>query len=214
MTTVQEQRVEARKADAVRFSSTYATKRVTATGRVIDFLNPTPNNISIVDIAEALSKQCRFTGHTAMFYSVAQHCCLVHDLCSLEARPWALLHDAHEAYIGDIPSPLKTALHALGGKLALDIIATRFDNAIAGAFKIQWPLSEQVNREINHFDKVALNTERYIMLDQRAAHSTIWAKDLPSPRLGSLRTAWKWDTAFENFMDRFEALGLPRGAGA
>ncbi len=196
-----------RAADAKRYSSTYATKRVTASGQLLDYLNPRPEDIRITDIAEALAKQCRFSGHTIKFYSVAQHSCMVHDLCPLEARPWALLHDAHEAYIGDIPTPLQTALHALGGGIALGVITQRLDRAIAKAFGLALP-DEPTRLEVRHWDRVALNTERYVLLDQRAAHHNIWAKDLPHPNISALKSSWSWDRAVEQFLQRFDALNL------
>jgi 5'-deoxynucleotidase YfbR-like HD superfamily hydrolase len=64
--------------------------------------------ICIQDIAHALSNICRFTGHTKEFYSVAQHSVL----CSLKASPeaafYALMHDASEAYLGDVSKPIKS----------------------------------------------------------------------------------------------------------
>jgi hypothetical protein len=79
----------------------------TFTGRTIDVLNPDPNDIDIVDIAHALSMQCRFNGHIRKFYSVAEHSVRISLKCSLADRMWGLLHDAGEAYIGDMVSPLK-----------------------------------------------------------------------------------------------------------
>lgn len=60
-----------------------------------------------VTISRALSKICRFGGHTRYFYSVADHCCEVAERCSMKNRLWALLHDAAECWIGDIVQPLK-----------------------------------------------------------------------------------------------------------
>lgn len=80
---------------------------VTFTGRVIEPLNPDPAEIDILDIAHALSNQCRFTGHTNEFYSVAQHSVLVSRHCAPEDALWGLLHDASEAYLADIPRPVK-----------------------------------------------------------------------------------------------------------
>lgn len=72
--------------------------------------NPRVEDIDIQDIAHALSLICRFNGHTKEFYSVAQHSVLVALQCSPENALEGLLHDAHEAYIGDVATPLKPFL--------------------------------------------------------------------------------------------------------
>ena len=69
--------------------------------------NPNPDAIVIQDIAHALSNQCRFSGHVKQFYSVAQHCVLVSYICNFEDAMTGLLHDATEAYLVDVPRPLK-----------------------------------------------------------------------------------------------------------
>lgn len=92
----------------------------TVSGRVFRPLEPTPESISIHDIAHALSHACRFAGHVREFYSVAQHsvhvCREVHERCEREKTEntlahelkfAALLHDASEAYLTDIPRPIK-----------------------------------------------------------------------------------------------------------
>lgn len=85
----------------------------TITGRVVDLAAPTPDMIDIEDIAHALSLLCRYNGHVEYHYSVAQHSCLVHDLLLGFPREIAfagLMHDAAEAYVGDMGSPLKKML--------------------------------------------------------------------------------------------------------
>jgi hypothetical protein len=79
----------------------------THSGRRFNPLKPNPDAIVIQDISHALSMQCRFTGHCRSFYSVAQHSVLVSYLCDESDKLWGLLHDASEAYLVDVPRPLK-----------------------------------------------------------------------------------------------------------
>jgi|ERR1700722_9823299 len=67
---------------------------------------PRVEDIVLEDIAHSLSMQCRFSGHVREFYSVAQHSVLVSYLCGEHAL-WGLLHDASEAYLVDLPRPIK-----------------------------------------------------------------------------------------------------------
>lgn len=88
----------------------------THTGVAFDLLAPTAGMVVLEDIAYALSRLCRFTGHCSRHYSVAEHSVNVAKQCQLEhgfSDSWAmaaLLHDAAEAYIGDLSSPLKSLL--------------------------------------------------------------------------------------------------------
>jgi hypothetical protein len=84
----------------------------TATGQRINPFAPAPEEIEIVDIAHALANQCRFAGHSRVFYSVAQHSIHVAELLSgrtsdSDTLLWGLLHDGAEAYLGDLSHPIK-----------------------------------------------------------------------------------------------------------
>lgn len=83
---------------------------LTYTGRRFFPLIPQAEDIDIRDIAHALSNQCRFTGHTRDFYSVAQHSVLVSLNCDPQDALWGLLHDAPEAYLVDLATPLKLSM--------------------------------------------------------------------------------------------------------
>lgn len=83
---------------------------ITKSGRIIDPQDPRPEDIHIGDIAHSLSHLCRFAGHTCRFYSVAEHSVRVSFEVDARAALHALLHDASEAYLVDIPTPLKALL--------------------------------------------------------------------------------------------------------
>lgn len=85
----------------------------TARGSLIDFLNPEFSKFSMVEIAESLAKECRFANHTLdCHYSVAEHSVHAARLAPhFGVEPLAaLLHDAPEAYMRDVPTPLKNLL--------------------------------------------------------------------------------------------------------
>jgi hypothetical protein len=79
----------------------------TYTGRQFYPLAALVEDIDPEDIAHALSLICRYGGHVDRFYSVAEHCVLMSHTVAPEHAAWALLHDATEAYVGDMVRPLK-----------------------------------------------------------------------------------------------------------
>lgn len=84
----------------------------TFTGRSFYPMDPRTDEVDPVDIAHALGMICRYGGHVKRFYSVAEHCVLLSYAVAPENALWALLHDATEAYVGDMVRPLKQAMPA------------------------------------------------------------------------------------------------------
>jgi hypothetical protein len=114
-------------------------------------LDPHLEDISIIDIAHALSNICRFTGQGSTFYSVAQHSVLVSQQVSKENALWGLLHDASEAYICGIARPIKK----LPEMAPYRAIEKNLMDAIAITFGL--PVDEP--EEVRAADRVLLRTE-------------------------------------------------------
>jgi len=165
----------------------------TYTGRCIRPCDPSAADINIEDIARALSRLCRYTGHTRHFYSVAQHSVLVSEHVPDDLRLQGLLHDAPEAYLGDISSPLKASLPAykqyehqfervLRGKFGLPVI---FDPAVKVA------------------DLRALATEWRDLMPEGA---NIWTTKLEPWTDVSVTDPWDPDEAYLEFIERYWEL--------
>lgn len=149
----------------------------TFTGQYVNPLNPDPDTICIDDIAHALSQICRFGGHLPYFYSVADHSLAVSYSLPAEHVLAGLLHDASEAYLCDIPSPVKRMI--TGYAEAED----RLMKVIAEKFGFPWPLPEVIKAE----DRRQLQIEwDNIML--KNTRPLVWAH----PR--------------KSFLDRFNSL--------
>lgn len=121
----------------------------TYTGRKFHPLAPRADEIDVRDIAHALSLNCRFNGHCRVFYSVAEHSVRVSRLLDGELAMWGLLHDAAEAYLTDLPRPVKCQMPLF------DEVETRLLEIIAAHFGLRCPMPA----EVKHADDVLLATE-------------------------------------------------------
>ncbi len=171
----------------------------THSGRRFNPLNPNPDAIVIQDIAHSLSMMCRFTGHCKKFYSVAQHSVLVSYICDSQDAMWGLLHDASEAYLVDVPRPLKRSGYFEEYK--------RFEANMQEAVCKRFGLPVKEPASVKKADGQLLVTE---------------ARDLMSPLHPDWRNAmdplpfkieaWDQQHAKDMFMKRFfELFGSPSG---
>jgi hypothetical protein len=138
---------------------------VTYSGRVIEPLNPDPEQISIVDIAHSLSNQCRFTGHTREFYSVAQHSILVSDIVPQRDKLWGLLHDATEAYLSDLARPIKRAVGELAE--AYSLAERELLVAIAEKFDLDENYRQYIPDSVKQADNILLKREMFWLMDHK-----------------------------------------------
>lgn len=143
------------------------------------------NRVDINTIAKALSRLNRFCGHTSRPYSVAEHSLLVCDIlldqgynCMVQMA--GLLHDAHEAYIGDVSSPIKAELGAVW-----ESFEHRHMQALRRHFALITTFTSY-RREIKQADLVALATERRDLLDYTPGVDRPWAiLDTPGSEVGT-----------------------------
>jgi hypothetical protein len=142
-----------------------------------------PGELDHHDMAHALARVCRFTGHTVEPYSVAQHCCLMARQAirrghGVEVALAALIHDASEAYLGDVSKYVKERLFVdtgpdpVNGGSVLERFVTVEDRLLAEIFRWagipgQFPLPEAVKS----LDREALETE---VRDCLAGRHTDW----------------------------------------
>jgi len=176
----------------------------TVSGRRVDPFDPEPEAIDITDIAYALSNQCRFGGHCRVFYSVAQHASLVSDVVLEQTESpadalWALLHDATEAYLVDLPHPLKHRSEL--GRLYRDA-----EEPLHRCILERFRLPETPPAALKAVDRSFLATERRLFSSE-AWH---WPElDGVEPLALEIR-AWRPERARREFLDRYRRLDRRR----
>lgn len=161
----------------------------TFTGKQFWPLDPRPEEISIWDIAAALSKLCRYGGQSLRFYSVAEHCVHVANHAPDELKLTALLHDASEAYLCDVIRPIKSSLTNY-----LEIEAG-LERAVAQRFGLAHPWHPEVKR----LDTAILADER----DQIMAPPPVPWHQTTEPALGVTLQCWSPAEAEGAFLESF-----------
>ena len=110
----------------------------TISGTRFDAWNIKPDDIKLIDIATGISNVCRFSGQVPWHYSVAQHSLLISRIVPEKYALEGLMHDAAEAYLGDVPKPIRTGLADYNALMKL------VETAIASKFELVYPWPQEV----------------------------------------------------------------------
>lgn len=141
----------------------------TFSGKKFHPLDPNPSDIDIEDIAHALSNLCRFGGHCRRFYSVAQHSCLVgralREAVGDAEGAWGLMHDATEAYLVDLPRPIKDQMPEY--KAA--------ENRLMAAIAMRFGLDPVDPKIVKEYDTRILRNEAEVLL---GGGENAWWRDI------------------------------------
>lgn len=166
---------------------------LTVSGKAYWPMDPREEEVDIEDIAHALSMQCRYTGHTIRFYSVAEHSLYVSYLVPQHLALEGLLHDAAEAYVGDLNRPVK--IHCEDYKK----IEAMNDLAIRAKFKL--PAFE--SKEVKQADTDILLLEKEVVCPPSNDHyKWEWNGSKPSMTMFPLSQP----AAKYHFLRRFHQL--------
>lgn len=194
-----------------------------ANGAGVDLLDPSVDDIDFAVIAEHLAKVKRFNGATAgLEYSVAEHCVrgCDHILRDCADEAWAayfLLHDAHEAFLGDDTTPKKRLIASIAeqsfGALATHVMAAfelatyRFDKAIHDAAGMAFPPTAEMQASIKETDKRMFLTEWRDLMGDREHPDPRAYSDYAPYRMPI--EPWPWGKARDEFIHRCNVL-LPK----
>lgn len=163
----------------------------TSTGKMFFPLTPAVEDICIRDIARSLAMQCRFNGHVMFPYSVAQHSVIMSHNVAPEFAFEALMHDASEAYVGDMIRPIKYALPEFL------VMEEGVNIAIAHCFG----LPEKMSAEVKEADNAIIYYEKRDVV----GGSQPWP-GVEDPGWGIKIHPMRWDQAETLFLDRYKEL--------
>jgi len=182
----------------------------TFSGRKPSLANPTYDDIHIDDISHALSNICRFTGHCRNFYSVAQHSVIGANFAIKEYKDDTLarlflLHDASEAYLGDLSRPTKRLIRIETSEAGIyELYEDRWSDLIYRKFGFVSDLVKQYKAKITEIDMRMLFTERNQLLSMFAAED--WQSWGDYEPFSYSISPWTPDIAKKAYLNAFENL--------
>ena len=152
-----------------------------------------PEDLDIEEIAHALSNTCRFGGHCSNFYSVAEHCLIMSNIVSPELALSALLHDAAEYILTDVPKPFKRLMPEF----------TKYENGIMES------VDKRYNVNTNHPDIKIMDKRMVISEANLLLHDPEWAREWPYPvipNFDKVLQCYSPRTVESLFLHRFKTL--------
>jgi len=158
-------------------------------GEYFDFLNPDASVVCIEDVAHGLSQVCRFAGQTPEFYSVAQHCVHCSEIVPFQHAYAALMHDASEAFLGDVTRPLKALLPDYRA------LEARVEASLMRRFNVPYPFAP----EVKEADLAMLGAEQ----NQVMGNADNWGNNLYAD---VHILPWPPKLAKQRFLQRFAEL--------
>lgn len=166
--------------------------------------SPTPDMVNVADIAHACALNCRFNGHLKTHYSVAQHCVLAANIIMEQTNDpvlslWGLLHDASEAYIADLASPIKKGIPGY----------KETENGIQAAVIAKYKLPETEPAIVKEVDLRLLVTEARDLMPRSWLLRHGW-KYNAEPYTQFTIDGWEWQKAEQEYLKTFETLMLER----
>lgn len=174
---------------------------ITYTGLKFWPCDPWSTEVCVKDIAHHLSLQCRYAGAVERHCSVAEHCVNISRVVPPQYAAYGLLHDAPEAYVGDLLNPIKHQPELVG---FVDIEA-RVQKAINARFRLVWT---------DEIVEIIKDVDDRIVLDETAALSSKpeeYIERVPGKApLGIKVYGWPWEAAEMMFMQRYREL-FPSG---
>ena len=179
----------------------------TYSGLAFDILHPDPEKISIIDIAHSLSMICRFTGHSRHFYSVATHSLLCSSLGSIFGNEMAfacLMHDAQEAYVSDLATPIKSLFPAY----------KEVENNLGDAIGKKFGILPETTKKTKVYDRMAMYLESKALLGPLNSlwdsYDMKWPEGYPTPETCYRIKSIPPQVAEQQFLERFNTLWMEK----
>ncbi len=183
----------------------------TFSGKFIEPLNPQWEDIEIEDIAHGLSNICRYGGQCSEFYSVAQHSVYVSYNCKPDNALNGLLHDGSEAYLGDVPRPIKHTPQYSFYRDVEEVLQTMIFQKFGKDGEYTWTTGEMC--ECEYETKDIKNADNHVlMIEQTHLFAKSWIKvgvsvfKYKDELLLDCFKPWTPRIAEQRFMDRFREL--------